>query len=276
MKTPQASVIVAFYNNIPNLNLVLAGFERQNFTDFEIVLADDGSNQSTVEQLNQIISNCPLRVQHVWHEDRGWRKTQILNKALKTSKGKTLIFIDGDCVPHRAFVNEHVLNTESGVFLAGRRVHLSSLITDKLTEQRVKDGYLESPVRLLLDSLHKKPRTKNAERSIYLKSSILRKVTNLKQRDLLGCNMSMRKQDLLYLNGFDERYIHPCTGEDTDIFVRLKFAGFRVKTMINTAIQYHLWHKKGERSEMEINNKILSETKKLKQYHTPYGVINID
>ena len=86
--------------------------------------------------------------------------------------------------------------------------------------------------------------------------------------------MSIQKRDLLYLNGFDERYIHPCTGEDTDILVRLKLAGFKVKPMMNATIQYHLWHKKGDRSKMDENNTILGETKKLKQYRTSFGIVN--
>ena len=42
----KASVIISFYQKIEYLKLVLAGFERQSEREFEIIIADDGSNSS--------------------------------------------------------------------------------------------------------------------------------------------------------------------------------------------------------------------------------------
>ena len=46
----KASVIISFYNRLDYLKLVLAGFERQTFRDFEIIIADDGSNENYLDK----------------------------------------------------------------------------------------------------------------------------------------------------------------------------------------------------------------------------------
>jgi glycosyltransferase involved in cell wall biosynthesis len=272
MTQPKVSIIIAFYNNPHMLNWVLTGFQRQDFNEFEIVIADDGSREEVISEIMDLKKSYSFPIQHVWHEDKGWRKTQILNKAVQASKSPYLVFIDGDCIPHRAFVREHFENRLEKTILAGRRVHLSKRLSHQLDEQKISHGFLEKPARLFWDSILSKPATKNAEKSIYLKSKFLRKWANRKPKDLLGCNLSLHKNDLLELNGFDERYVNPGTGEDTDIYWRSKFAGFKIKPVLNLAIQYHVWHKKGDRSKMDDNNVILNQTKAQGLVYTPFGI----
>ena len=97
-----ASVIISFYNKIDYLKAVLAGFERQTHKEFEILIADDGSKASVVDEVKKIIATSPLTIKHVWHADNGWQKNKILNRAIKRSKYAYLIFIDGDCIPHKS------------------------------------------------------------------------------------------------------------------------------------------------------------------------------
>ncbi|MDH5608012.1 MAG: glycosyltransferase [Cyclobacteriaceae bacterium] len=270
MNKPAVSIIIAFYNRMDFLQLVLAGFERQNFIDFEIVLADDGSNEGVVQQLRTYISQSPLKIRHVWHEDHGWRKTKILNKAVLAAEADYLILIDGDCIPHPAFVREHYENRQAKTILAGRRVHLSKKFSVQLTPENIRKGKLDHWLALLWDSLIGD--SKNVEKALYLKSKWLRRFANRKPKDLLGCNLSFHKEDLLALNGYDERYVNPGTGEDTDLYVRSLHIGYTIKPILNMAIQYHLHHKKGERSKMHENGKILLQTKADKLIYTPYGI----
>ncbi len=51
---PRATVIAAFYNKIDYLRLVLEGFERQSEKDFELIIADDGSKQEIVKELESL------------------------------------------------------------------------------------------------------------------------------------------------------------------------------------------------------------------------------
>lgn len=268
---PAVSVIVAFYNNLKFLRLVLAGFERQTFKAFELVIADDGSREEVVNEINILRSSYAFPIAHVWHQDDGWKKNIILNQAIAKSTGEFLIFIDADCIPHKAFISDHYLSRQKNVFLAGRRVHLSPRINNKLTERGVKGGMLEAPFQYFLDSLLPKPRTRNSEKAIYIKNRYLKKFLNRKPTKLLGCNMSMYKADLLRLNGFDERYLHAGTGEDVDLNLRAENSNFQIKSIKNQAIQYHLWHPRSNHTKNSDNLKLLKENDENKVTATHYS-----
>ena len=152
----KASVVLAFYNRVDYLRLVLAGFERQSFKDFEILIADDGSLQKTVNDVEKLSIELSYPVTHLWHEDKGFRKNKILNKAIMAAKSEYLIFIDADCVPHSGFVSEHLDYKGKGKCLTGRRVNLSDKITGMLTPQNVKEGFLEKKMLLLINEIRRK------------------------------------------------------------------------------------------------------------------------
>src|SRR5687768_7510377 len=98
-----ASLIISFYNKIEYLRMILAALERQSFKNFEVVIADDGSKAEVVNEIKEIQTKSPLQIQHIWHEDIGFRKTKILNESIRKSNSDYLIFIDGDCIPHHKF-----------------------------------------------------------------------------------------------------------------------------------------------------------------------------
>ena len=105
---PETSVIISFYNKINYLKLVLAGFVNQSSKNFEIIIADDGSERQVVSELEQHSVYLPFQIKHVWHEDKGFRKNKILNRAVAASNSDYLIFVDGDCIPHKKFVEDHL------------------------------------------------------------------------------------------------------------------------------------------------------------------------
>ena len=151
MKVFPVSVVISFYNKIEYLNLILAALERQSFRDFEVVIADDGSRPDVVGAIRSIMEHSPLSIQHVWHEDKGFRKTRIFNEAIRKSRSAYLIFMDGDCIPHWRFVEEHYRNREARVLLAGRRVYLSDKLSRSLDAEKIRKGYLEG--KFLMDLL---------------------------------------------------------------------------------------------------------------------------
>ncbi len=147
---PKATVIAAFYNNVDYLCLVLAGFERQSEKDFEFIVADDGSKQDIVKALEGLSKEIPFPLIHIWQEDKGFRKNKILNKAIATANSNHIIFIDADCIPHSRFVEEHILYSEKGSCLTGRRVNLSHKYTQTLSPQKIKDGLIEKNIFALI------------------------------------------------------------------------------------------------------------------------------
>jgi glycosyltransferase involved in cell wall biosynthesis len=140
----KASLIISFYNNVEYLKLIAASLERQSFRDFEIIIADDGSNQESINKVEKLSAKLPFPLKHVWQEDKRFRKNKILNKAVCASSSDYLIFIDGDCVPHSLFIKEHYDHKKEGNCFTGRRVNLSLKITALLTESSIKNGYLEN------------------------------------------------------------------------------------------------------------------------------------
>lgn len=266
----KTSVIAAFYNNLHYLKLVLAGFERQTEKEFEFIIADDGSKEEVVKEIESTSSNYSFQIKHVWHPDKGFRKNKILNQAILTSETDYLIFIDSDCVPHSKFVEEHLKEKENNTVLTGRRVNLSQKITNELTEQNIKDGFIEkNHLKIIDDGLFGK--SYDVEKGFYFKNNFLRRFFNKKYRGLLGCNFSLYKKDLLDINGFDERYEAPSIGEDSDIEFRLGLNGVKVKSLNHIVVQYHLYHKLQERLQKNLD--LFEEIKKSSIAYTPFGLI---
>ncbi len=264
-----AAVIISFYNRIDYLRLVLAGFERQTFRNFEIIIADDGSNQQVIKEIELISKKIPFKLTHLWQENKGFRKNRILNKSISAAGSEYIIFIDGDCIPHSKFVEEHYFNRKRRVCLTGRRVNLSKKITAILNSSNVKEGFLENHnLKLISDGIVGE--SFDVEKGFYFKNEFLRKYFNKKKRGLLGCNLSIHKEDLLNINGFDERYEAPSIGEDTDIQFRMEQTGIKINLLNNMAIQYHLYHKPQERPQKNLD--LFNEVKISGQYFTSFGI----
>lgn len=266
---PKATVIAAFYNKIDYLRLVLAGFERQSEKDFELIIADDGSEQEIIKELESLSKGIPFPLIHIWQEDKGFRKNKILNKAIATANSNYIIFIDADCIPHSRFVEEHISNSEKGSCLTGRRVNLSHKYTQTLSPQKVREGYIEkNNFALIKDGLFGE--SFYVEKGFYFKSRSLRKIFNKKERGLLGCNFSLYKEDMLNINGFDERYEAPSIGEDSDVQFRLELNRIKIVSLNHIAVQYHLYHKLLERPQE--NLALFNKIKKENLAFTPFGI----
>lgn len=265
----QASVIISFYNRIDYLRFVLAGFERQTFRDFEIIIADDGSKNEVVQEIEILSKEISFSLIHLWHEDKGFRKNKIMNRAVTASASDYLIFIDGDCVPHRKFVEEHLNYGGEKICLTGRRVNLSEKFTNKLNEEEIRNGYLENSLHLMVsDGLFGK--SDYVERGFYVENKFLRKYLNKKRRGMLGCNFSLFKKNMLEINGFDERYELPSIGEDSDVQFRLELNNVTIKSLNNIAVQYHLYHKLQKRPQENLD--LFAKIKKSRLSFTPFGI----
>ena len=266
------SLIIAFYNDILWLEMIFEQLKKQTFKDFEVVIADDGSREDVVQRIMQLKAEMPFPIQHVWHEDLGWRKDIILNKAVVASDADYLVFIDGDCLPHHKFLDEHWKYRQEGVVVAGRRVPLTKKITESLSVKSVADGVLS---RITLQTLWAgiKKEERHAENIIRITSPLLRKLF-LKQRThgLLGCNFGMFKSDLLKVNGFDERYLIPATGEDTDLEARLNRIGIYAHVYKHVLTMFHKHHHRKKVDETA-NLEVLQYNKEHNISYTPWGIV---
>ena len=235
------SLVVAVYQNVRYLEFVFAALRRQTMRDFELIIADDGSGHEVAELVERTRKNVSFPVQHLWQEDLGFRKNMMLNKAVNASQTDYLVFIDGDCVPHHRFLEDHGANRHPESVLCGRRVNFSGQITDRLTSRSIESGEFEKlSLSVLIDGML--ARSSNLEDAIRIENPFLRRLLHRNHARILGCNFSIEKKLLERINGFNEDYRAPGLGEDSDIAFRLELIGARFVTLRYLAVLYHLYH----------------------------------
>lgn len=269
---PEASLLIAFYNNIPFLKLVLASLTCQSFKQFEVIICDDGSSEKTIEELHLLMSEFEFTITHSWHSDRGFCKNEALNRGIIHSTSNYLIFIDGDCILHPHFILDHIQNRELGRSLSGRRSDLPQSVSAKLTPELIKNGYLQKNWLKFLPSMFL---VKDSEWSKGLRIShpLISKVINRKKRGLVGCNFSLHKEDIKKINGFDMSYTTPGTGEDSDVDARLQMIGITPKSIVNLGVQYHIYHKMLTRKTEDLDR--LAETIRNNQFYAKNGLLRV-
>ena len=270
MKSPQISIILSTYNQPKWLKKVLLGYEMQTYRDFEILIADDGSGEETNSLIENYKKNSQLKITHIWHEDRGFQKTIILNKSIVHSNSDYLLFSDGDCIPRSDFVENHILKREENYFLSGGYfklpLNISNLISsDDIKKQKFFDINWLKKNGLRASINNNKLRVKG------LTEKLLNRLTPTKAT-WNGHNSSGWKKDILNVNGFDERMQYG--GEDRELGERMFNLGIKSKQLRYSAICVHLDHPKGyvKQEMIKKNNAIRKIVNKTNSVYTSYGI----
>ncbi len=235
------SIVIAVYNKPEVLRLVLGGYARQSWKDFEIIVADDGSGAAVGETIHEMELLVGRPIRHLWHEDRGWRKNTMLNNAIRNAQTGYMVFTDGDCIPHEHFVRDHAEHRSEGFFLCGRRAEMSARWSRALTEERIGSGAFERiGLRCWWEGIT--GAATRIEDGLRFESPYLRNILHRSVRGMLGSNFSVHRDALAAINGFDEKYDGPGCGEDSDVQFRLELNGLRAYSLRHLAIQYHVHH----------------------------------
>ncbi len=265
---PKASLFVSTYESPRALELVCENLLRQSFRDVEVFMCDDGSGIETKSIVENFIKRADFTAFHIWQENQGFRKCKILNSALRKSKGDVFIFLDGDCIPHKDYIKDHVEFQEEGFYLAGRRVELGPRLTMWLTPEKIKKGFLDRPrLKFFLSQL--KGDCGFAHRTIRVKSPWVRNKLRMNRIiDMKGCNYSVSRKVMETINGFDEEY-EGYGREDTDAEIRFQNLGLKIKSIKGLAVQFHLWHDR--RDFTPKNDSRLNELKSNKTYRCKKG-----
>lgn len=241
------SIIITTYNRPDALALVLEGLCAQQDTDFEVLIADDGSDERTAQLLAE--NDYPLAIQHVWQDDQGFRAAKIRNKAVAKARGDYLIFIDGDCVPMPSFLTQHRHLAEAGWFVAGNRVLLSKDYTQEVLTRN-------EPIFLMnyrdLRSAKQRHAINRLAPMWSLPLGPLRKLGGAKWQGVKTCNLGVWREDFVAVNGFDEAY-QGWGYEDSDLVIRLQRHGIKRKLGRFAVPVLHLWHPENDRSHEQDN-----------------------
>jgi cellulose synthase/poly-beta-1,6-N-acetylglucosamine synthase-like glycosyltransferase len=226
------SLIIPFYKKTSFLKLILESLVSQRYRDFEVIVAEDDHLQETKDFLRDLLTkiNYPLKHLHQQKDD-GFRKNEMLNKAIKASSGDILVFLDGDCIPHKIFLSHYSELKQENTVWFGRRV----MFGKSLTQNLISSGNLKmiNLMKIFLSDSNRK------KYSLYMPFS---KPRLTEDRGIWGCNWGIRKETILKVNGFDEDYVRAGVGEDVDIEWRLRKNGCKFIYMPQRVIVYHLHH----------------------------------
>jgi len=270
MNSIDTSIIISTYNSPAWLEKVLLGYNIQTYRSFEIIIADDGSNDETKHLIEKLKQEVFYPIIHVWHEDNGFQKSEILNKGILACTTPYIIMSDGDCIPRKDFVAQHVKYREKGYFLSGGYFMLPMDISEAITKD---DIYTERCFDLKwLKSKGLKNSFKNNKLNSGLVKGYLLNTLTPTTATWNGHNSSGWKEDIIQVNGFDERMQYG--GQDRELGERLFNIGIKGKQIRYSAICIHLDHPRGYKNQESIdkNLAIRAVTKKEKVKFTPYGI----
>ena len=252
-------VIISTYNNPEAIIQILSRLECGNLLPNSISIADDGSSDAHVSRLKKFLKTLTIDAKYHWHEDKGFRKCKILNEAIRKSSSNYIVLLDGDCLPHKKFVQDHRGMAENGFFVQGRRCFVREKNVKPLLEGK------KSLTRLLITG-----KISGLLKSFRLPIPVIKR--NSSMYGLLGCNLGIWRKDLLSINGFDEDY-EGWGREDSDLGVRLYNLGLQRKMVYGRSVVYHLNHPENSRGNLEINDLRLKKTIESKRIRCKNGII---
>ena len=243
------SVIVTTYNRPDALTAVVRALLDQTDTNFEVVIADDGSSPSTQDALRVFrgMSHAAglKKLIHAWQPDDGFRASAARNLGVFASRGEYLIFLDGDCIPRQDFVARHRMLMERGFMVSGSRVLMSERLTKiLLSSERDKPAHHRSIWYWLMQRLRG-----NANKIVPLlgfPDTSLRHYRSVKWSRIKSCNLAIWRDDYIATDGFDESFVG-WGHEDADLVLRLARLGIRRKGGAFATEVFHLWHRENTR-----------------------------
>jgi glycosyltransferase involved in cell wall biosynthesis len=274
MSKIDTSIIISTYNSPKWLEKVLIGYNNQSYQFFEIVIADDGSGQETLDLIESIQKKVFYPIVHVWHEDNGFQKSQILNKAIQKCSTPYIIMSDGDCIPRQDFVACHVKYRQEGFFLSGGYFMLPISISELISNEDICTGRCFNLKWLKQHGLNNT--FKNLKLIAKGFTSWLLNTTTPTNASWNGHNASGWKKDIEAINGFDERMQYG--GQDRELGERLFNYGIKSKQLRYSAICVHLDHPRGYKTKESINKnlEIRRKVKSEKKVWTASGIIKIE
>lgn len=261
-------VIISTYNNPEWLAKTLFGYTRQTVRPDEIVIADDGSTDDTRALIDSYRDRLPIR--HVWHEDCGFQKSEILNKAIKAATADYLIFTDQDCVPRADFVAMHKAFAREGRYLSGGYFKLTRPVSESMTDEDIASGRAFSARWLRQNG---QPFSFKMRKLVCgnVWASVMNHITP-RAATFNGCNSSCWRKDAVAVNGFNELMHYG--GQDREFGLRLKNGGVKPIQLAYSAIVVHLDHSRPYKTKetMEANRRIMEETIKTCRKWTDMGI----
>ena len=268
------SVILSTFNRPRALQVVLESLCRQDDRGFEVIVADDGSDESTKAIVLAMAKAHPtMRIKHVWQPKLGFRLARIRNLAVKQSSGDYLIFLDGDCVVPVNFIFQHRKLSEEGWAVYGQRILASKKYTESIeadSSQIARTTFWTFGNFLRLRMLG------NVNRffpTLTILGNSWRKRSPHSWQHVRGCNWALWRKDYIQINGSDESF-EGWGSEDKDVAVRLINAGINLKSGKCGSYVLHLWHSKATRDKSNFNYSLVEDRIKNREIYPVKGLLD--
>lgn len=267
------SAIVSTYNRPGFLCRVLWGWALQTRKDFELVVADDGSGPETAAVIERMRAETRLDLVHVWHADRGFRKTEILNRAIVVASGDYLLFSDGDCIPRDDLVATHYDLARTGRYLAGGYIKLPEPVSARITTTDVRKGRHANVKWLRTQGWRPGRRALRMTRSRAL-GAVFDALTPTPAH-FHGNNASVARDALVEVNGFEG--LMGYGGLDRALGYRLENAGVKGVQVRHRAVTMHLHHDQPyRRLEVERrNNEMMAAIRENRETRAMQGIAEL-
>lgn len=190
MATPLVSVILPTYNRLKYLRPAVESVFAQTLADWELIIADDGSDSETRAFLETLQK--PPRVKVVWLSHTG-NPSSVRNAALREACGEYVAFLDSDDLWMNAKLERQV-----AALRANTRSHWSYTGWTQIDEEG-------------------RPRTTSPKEWIPYRGAILEKLLTL-EATVATPAVIVERRLLVQVGGFDEQ--QPLF-EDYDLWMRL-------------------------------------------------------
>lgn len=246
------SVCLAVYNRKANLRRVLAALDKQDFRDFEVIVADDGSTDNPVEVCQEFSNR--LNISYCWQKHDGYRLTFVRNMGAKMAKGEALLFLDSDVMLNPAalshYNNHHTMNPEA--IISGRYdwmkpmdFSVEDVYNPENWEKIIKEEMPSLSMGELKGIIGPDPRAKTYPDGPYFND----KIRDHFCMDLFGGNLLIPAKVYWAVGGQDENMVGH-GGEDCELGMRLQEAGYKA-IFTEKTIGYHIYHDRNQQRNTE-------------------------
>jgi glycosyltransferase involved in cell wall biosynthesis len=201
-RVPKVSVVVCSYNGAATLRGCLEALQKVDYPDFEVILVDDGSKDST----QSIAAEFPL-VKNILQPNRGLSAAR--NVGLQAATGEIVAYTDSDCMPDSDWL----------YFLVSTLLHSSYAAVGGPNLNPPATGAIPAAVAAC----------PGAPTHVLL--------SDTEAEHIPGCNMAYWKSVLEEIGGFDPEF--RTAGDDVDLCWRLMQAGHRVGFSPSALVWHH-------------------------------------
>jgi len=186
---PKISIVTAVYNGEKYIEQSVNSILGQTFKNFEFIIVDDGSTDSTLEIIQKL--NDP-RLRIIQQKNKG--QTKALITGVEQAQGELIARLDADdySLPHRLMRQIEFMDTHPEVILCGSR--FQELYDDNLVPQRVLFAQTNAEIKKIISRFNP-----------FAHSAVM-----------------FRRNSYLKCGGYNKKYL---IGMDYDLWIRLMDIG---------------------------------------------------